>query len=172
MVDRGVEARKDGRRMTVTMPPADASSGSSHTPSRQSSHQREVRVFSLTQEGSDVHAAFTVARELDKWSNRDDLALKQAFVVANRPKGVSADHFLRWMREVIENPVTPDVPEHHLEAVRDAAQQLRDPEGLAVAIECSWSEATQHLWSRGQEIKRGKPRPNVYRFVGTVPVHD
>lgn len=144
--------------------------GVDRTPSRQDEGTASpARVFSLTQRGSDVEAAFTVAREKDMWSDRDDIALKDAFIVANRPKGVSAEHFIRWAQEVIDNPGNPEVPQHHLEAVMAVVNELQKPDGLAVAIECSWSEATLHLWELGQEIKRGKPRPQVYKFIGSQP---
>lgn len=153
----------------MTVAAAITPAGVDIAPSRQSGAQKTL-VFDFTQEGSSVESAFTVARERDLWADRDDIALKDAFVMANRPTNVSSEHFVRWMKEVIENPEYPDVPQHHLEAVREAAQQLLDSHGLAVAIQCSWSEATTHLWSQGRDIKRGKPRPRVFRFVGAVKV--
>jgi hypothetical protein len=128
----------------------------------------KVKRFDITQEGSDVTTAFTVARERDLWTDREDIALKDAFIIANRPKGVSAGHFHRWMQALAEDPKSTEVPAQHIPAVAAVLAEFMNPAGLAVAIECSWSETTQHLWAKGHEIKRGKRRPNAYLFVGSV----
>lgn len=124
--------------------------------------------FNVQQAGTDVETAFTVAREIDKWSAHDDLALKDAFIIANRPKGVSAEHFVRWLQVLAEDPGSDEVPEHHRSALLEVLPDFVDPHGRAVAVQCSWSEGTTHLWAQGHEIKRGKRRPNVYTFIGTV----
>jgi hypothetical protein len=128
----------------------------------------KVKRFDITQEGSDPSTAFLVAREKDKWTDREDIALKDAFMIANRPKGVSAAHFHRWMQALAEDPKTTEVPSQHIAAVAEVISEFMNPTGVAIAIECSWSETTQHLWHKGHEIKRGKRRPNAYLFVGTV----
>jgi hypothetical protein len=128
----------------------------------------KVKRFDITQEGSTVETAFTVAREKDKWTDHEDIALKQAFVLANRPKGVSAGHFHRWMQALAENPRSTEVPAQHIPVVAEVLAEFINPTGAAVAIECSWSETTTHLWSTGHEIRRGKRRPNAYLFVGSV----
>lgn len=127
-----------------------------------------TKEFSVTQEGTSAEAAFTVARERDTWTERENISLKEAFVMANKPRGVSADHFIRWIRAVIDDPETEDVPDHHKPIVLLTAREYLDPNGPAIAVPCSWSETTDHLWDQGREIRRGKRRPEVYRFIGTV----
>lgn len=152
-------------------PPTDDGSGKSVIDLRERTRPRSgrVRTFNVTKEGSSVDAAFTVAVEQGRWrGENDDIALKRAFVVANKPTGVAADHFIKWIEAILEDPESLDVPEHHRDTVLEVAKVYANPSGPAVAIPCSWSETTSYLWKIGHEIKRGKRRPVVYRFIGTV----
>lgn len=137
-------------------------------PSPGGREKRGLREFLITQEGSDVDAAYTVAREHDLWNDKEALGLKKAFIIANRPKGVAADHYLDWVTSYIQDPMSDKVPQQHLEAVARDAAVYGDPDAPALAIDCSWAESTDHLSEIGRTIGRGRRRPGVYRFVGTV----
>lgn len=128
-----------------------------------------VQRFSVMQEASSVEAAFVVAVEGDRWNTNNGIALKRSFVIANKPKGVAADHFVRWIEAIIEDPASQMIPDHHRPAVLQTAQVYSDAGGPAVAIPCSWSETTDHLFHIGHQIRRGKRRPKVFRFIGVVP---
>ena len=134
-----------------------------------------VASFETEEAGSSPEAAFVVAREDAKWhwglrgsGDRDELTLKQAFRLANKPKGVSADLFIRWVKAAVMDPETDDVPAHHKQAVLEAARMYNDPDGPAIAVPCSYAETTDFLMKRGREMKKGMRRPQVYRFIGTV----
>lgn len=128
-----------------------------------------VQRFSVMQEASSVGAAFVVAVESDRWhTGNHGMALKRSFVIARKPKGVAANHFVRWVEAIIEDPKSTLVPDHHRPAVLQTAQVYSDPEGPAIAVPCSWSETTDHLFRIGHQIRRGKRRPRVFMFIGTV----
>jgi hypothetical protein len=132
--------------------------------------------FDTEEAGSSPEAAFTLAVEDAKWNwglqgtdqRGDELTVKAAFKLANKPKGVSADRFIEWVKAAVLDPDSPKIPDHHRKSVLEAARMYTDPEGPALAITCSYAETTDFLMKRGREMKRGMRRPYVYRFIGTV----
>lgn len=134
--------------------------------------------FDIEQGGTDPESAFTIAREDAKWNwgitqrrngnAQNVIDMKTAFMIANKPKGVSADHFIRWVKEAVLDPESPKIPVQHQESVLAAAREYSNPEGKAVAIPCSYTEASGYLELKGRELKKGVRRPKVYRFIGTV----
>lgn len=131
--------------------------------------------FETVEAGSSPEAAFTVAQEDARWNwglkgsdHREELTLKHAFRLANKPKGVSAELFIRWVKAAVLDPDTDAVPVHHMPAVLEAARMYTDPHGPAVAVPCSYAETTDFLMKRGREMKKGMRRPQVYKFIGTV----
>lgn len=128
--------------------------------------------FNTVEAGSTPEAAFIVAVEnaLWGWQEAADRAieLKHAFVVANRPKGVSAERFIEWIGLAVADPRALRVPIRHRAAVIDAARTYADPSAPALAVTCSYAESSDFLQRRGRQLKRGRRQPNVYHFIGTV----